>query len=285
MITYRRLVCVTVTLVVVVAAAIPGKVLYCHWAAVSAFEGRADDGTVILGEEEPAFGKWVNRRWYSKLFGTVSYVQMNDENCTAQDISHLRNLRGLKELELPDVTDGAWRLLPNQLTKLDVGARLNNVALQEIAKLDQLEHLSAWIPLGDDRRVASALAGHQRLRTLVLSGPVSPSTLKSLLTQHPRLENLGLAWSEAIELERISRQPNLKWLWVNMQRPDYQRLKALERLTTLKVLCINRPEDLDDVDSEILAKFAASRPDLEVSFYPPTGPMCGAVLPAPLPPD
>lgn len=285
MFTYRRLVYTTTLIVVVAAAAIPCKALYCHWAAVSAFEGQTYDGTVILRNQEPPFGKWLSQKWYSKLFGTVGAAQFSDVNCTAQDMSHLRNLRGLTELDLmPDdeVTDDAWRLLPKQLTILKVHS-LNDAGLQQIANLDRLEHLLAYSHGGADDRLLSALAKMTRLRSLLISEPLSPSALDTLLTHHPSLENLLLASPEASGIARVSQHPHLKWLSVTMKPPDYDRLKVLERLSTLKELCINRPieqYDLEhyEMDQEVLAKFALSRPDLEVSFYPPAGPMVGPPL-------
>ncbi len=274
MFTHRRLVFLTALLVVAAVVAIPGRTLYCHWAAVSAFEDRVFYGTVEFKFHEPPYGKWVNQPWYSQLFGTVSSAQFFAESCTAEDMSHLRNLRGLSHLGLAPtgvVTDDAWRLLPQQLTHLSVRSNSSAAAWNAIAKLGRLEHLQLYSRGGVDSGFVQAGAKMQRLRSLLIFDSLSPATLETLLTQHPTLENLHLEWSGKDGFDHISRHPNLKWLSVTVGLPDYERLKLLEGLTSLKELYINRSPEYSARDKQILAKFALARPDLKVSFHPPDG--------------
>ncbi len=287
MITYRRLVLVTAFLLLIAAAAIPGKVLHCHWMAVSAFESQGWDLAADLKVEAPPFNKWVNQEWYSKLFGTVPSAHLIWGDCTAQEMLHLRNLRGLKELVLGGKwTDEAWCLLPRQLQVLELRVTLNDAVLQEISKHHQLEHLVIASDGGANGALPAALSKLQRLRSLLFYEPLSPSTLDALLTQHPTLENFHLEISSDDEFERISRHPNLKWLSLTLDPHDHARLKALEGLSTLKELWIIRvvPFELENpkMDSQIQANFALTRPDLKVSFHYP-GRYAGAGVPPPRP--
>ena len=274
MFTYRRLVMVTALLVFAAVVAIPGRVLYCHWTAVAAFEERAFYGTVELRFHEPPFGKSVKQPWYSQLCGTVSSAGYFDKSCTAEDMRQLRNLRGLTHLGLAPtgaVTDEAWQHLPQQLTHLSVQRNLNDAAWQAIARLGRLEHLQLYSSGDVARGFVPAMANLPRLRSLIIYDSLPVATLATLLTQHDMLENLHLEWLGKEGFEQVRRHPNLKWLSVRVGLPDYERLKLLEGLNTLQELHINRPPEYSDWDKQILAKFALTRPDLKVSFHPPDG--------------
>lgn len=288
MFTDRRLVFVTTFLAFVALAAIPGKVLYCHWMAVSALDDHLGwDLSTDLEIHRPPFDKWVNQPWYNELFGTARSARVIWGECSAQEMNLLRNLRGLKELDLGGIwTDEAWCLLPRQLQVLELRVTLNDAVLQALSQQHRLEHLVIGSPAAANRALLLALSKLPQLRSMLFYEPLSPSTLDALLTQHPALENLHLEIESGDEIERLSRHPSLKWLSLSLDEQNYERLKSLEGLVTLKELWIIRKVALDlenrGLDQQIEERFALVRPDMKVSFHYPYR-YAGAGVPLPRP--
>lgn len=161
--TYRRLVFVTLVVVVAAIVFVPARLLVNHYCTVTAMAAFPDDYQLVI--EEPYLGDRVKQAWFTRLFGTVTHVTLQKPVCSVEDARSLHKLRGLTTVSLYSPADEVWACLPRNLVSLGVGTRtLSPYAHSRLAEMRQLRRLSVRANLTDqDVQSLSHLAGIEEL--------------------------------------------------------------------------------------------------------------------------
>lgn len=230
--TYRRLVFVTLVVVVAGLVYIPVRTLVNHYHAVTSMADRPSDFQLEI--TEPYYGKELKRVWYTRLLGTVGQVLVVKHTLTAEDALALRKLRGLTELLVDTPTDEAWTCLPPQLTKFGVrqryDGRLSLQALPHIAKL-------------------------RRLNSLQIIADLTDSEVEQI-SRISNIESLDLQYNDRLTdgcLRHVAKMPSLRVL------------KISESPVRLSNKGLPLPRNLSGVG---LAKLHELRPDISINPWP-----------------
>lgn len=275
---HRWVLSVAIVVVLLAVVSLPVITLYKHWTAATALESRNSFG---LQYEQPPLGAWINRNWYTKLFGTVPHVYFGNTEVSIGDAIHLHRLRGLRSLAFNGCTDEVWVKLPTHLTSLNL---LQNdlppsaIAWEQIGKMQRLGSLSIdgvqRDPMSAPPNVAikphwsvddaflSAVANKPRLKGLYLIELSIPRpVLRKLLKQTPHLEILDLGGVRGLteeDLVLIQQHGAVQSLALDNVDLTVGCIEQIATMNSLKIFCS------EGLSTNLASKLRALRPDLEI---------------------
>lgn len=274
----RRVLWGTFTAVLLVAISLPAITLYHHWTSATALESRTAFG---LTYEEPLLGQWMNREWYTKLFGTVPHVYLGNTASIA-DAMHLRHLRGFNSLAFDGCSDEVWIKLPTHLTGINFlqnNVPPSPVAWAQIGRMQRLEFLSIdgfqrdptlappnvtnkqhW---SIDAAFVKAVANKPRLKDVALTYVDIPHPiLREFLAQTPQLEILDLSGVRILneaDLALLHQHGTIQSLSLNDNRS--LTVGCIEQIAKIKSLKTFAAEGLR---SDLSSRLKGLRPDVEI---------------------
>lgn len=271
MLTYRRMVWLTIVVVAAAVIGFPAHTLYNHWCAVKAIERL---GNYEMQRQVPWWDETINQPWYSDLFGKVVSLRSFRQTVHLGHMRDFAKLRGLKWLSFNEGTDDAWHALPRQIDYLDVRlpeTGLDSAAWGAIGRLQHLKHLclrgeppseieSAHVPPGTPatgevqfHQTPVTVATIERILALRALSELSFHDTDltddgvEMLSRHPRIAFLDLQDNRALTdacLIHLARMPALKVLYIRVTPPEgnvsgepppiFPSNEGLERLRKLR---------------------------------------------------